>query len=485
MLETGIISAAAYLPRLRLSRAAIADANKWANPALSTLAKGHRAVCSHDEDSLTMGVEAARLCLSGTQTFQPERLEFASTTAPFIDRASSIILSEALTLPASSTMCRDITGSLACGTAGLINALKGQESALLVAADKRPAKVASAQELTFGHAAAAIAVGSENPIARIVASTLMAVDFPDHYRKPDAKTDYYLEERWVRDEGIMKIVPLAVTSLLREAGYGIEDIAHIAFAGMNAGGVRQIAKTLSIGNEQLVRSLDSRCGETGTAHGLLMLCQALETARPGEKILLVHFAQGCQAVLVEATEAIADWDPKYPLQEQLASGVEDENYLRFLSFSEHLQVDWGVRAERDARTSISAFYRNRRALTAFVGGVCTACGTQQFPKGQGCVNPDCRQLGTLVDEPFQHKSGRIKSFTEDWLAISENPPFKYGNVVFEGGGVVMMEFADFDEGQLEVGLPVRPVFRIKEKDPKRNFHRYNWKAAPLMEGKGA
>ena len=373
----------------------------------------------------------------------------------------------------------DITGFLACGTAALINALHSEQASLTVASDKRIAKVASAQEMSFGHAAAAIATGNENLIARHVASGSFAVDFPDHYRKPDARTDYFMEERWIRDEGVMKIVPPLIKSLLEKASCPIEDIEHIALAGMSRSAARHLARTLSIQDNKLVDPLDSNCGETGSAHGLLMLCLALENAQPGEKILLVHFAQGCQILLVETTDAIVGWAPNNALQMQLVSGVIDDNYLRFLSFNEHVQVDWGVRAERDTRTAVSAFYRHRSALTGFVGGVCTACGTKQFPKGQGCVNPDCRQLGTLVDEPFQHKTGRIKSFTEDWLAISENPPFKYGNVIFDDGGVVMMEFTDFEVGQLEVGMPIRSVFRIKEKDPKRNFHRYNWKAAPL------
>jgi uncharacterized OB-fold protein len=91
----------------------------------------------------------------------------------------------------------------------------------------------------------------------------------------------------------------------------------------------------------------------------------------------------------------------------------------------------------------------------------------------------------LVDEPFQHKVGRVRSFTEDWLAISANPPLMYGNVGFDDGGVVMMEFTDFEPGRLGVATPVRSVFRIKDRDPKRLFHRYFWKAAPAdMKGAG-
>ncbi len=52
--EVGILAFGAYLPRLRLSRKAVADANAWFNPGLKGLAKGERTMCNWDEDSVTM-----------------------------------------------------------------------------------------------------------------------------------------------------------------------------------------------------------------------------------------------------------------------------------------------------------------------------------------------------------------------------------------------------------------------------------------------
>lgn len=45
--DVGILSFGAYVPRLRLQRAAIAAANAWFNPALRAMARGERAMaCS-------------------------------------------------------------------------------------------------------------------------------------------------------------------------------------------------------------------------------------------------------------------------------------------------------------------------------------------------------------------------------------------------------------------------------------------------------
>ena len=82
---------------------------------------------------------------------------------------------------------------------------------------------------------------------------------------------------------------------------------------------------------------------------------------------------------------------------------------------------------------------------------------------------------------FSEKRGKIASFTGDYLAASTNPPQIYGNVVFDGGGKVMMNFTDCDLDSLETGMPVSFSFRIKYFDERRDIYRYFWKAVPTRE----
>jgi uncharacterized OB-fold protein len=60
----------------------------------------------------------------------------------------------------------------------------------------------------------------------------------------------------------------------------------------------------------------------------------------------------------------------------------------------------------------------------------------------------------------------------------------YGAVRFEGKGSLMMEFTDFDPGQLAAGDAVSMIFRIKDEDKLRDFRRYFWKAAPVSSASG-
>ncbi|MEL7029877.1 MAG: OB-fold domain-containing protein, partial [Pseudomonadota bacterium] len=134
--------------------------------------------------------------------------------------------------------------------------------------------------------------------------------------------------------------------------------------------------------------------------------------------------------------------------------------------------------ERDNRTAQSVAYRKSRDVMGFVGGRCKACGCVQFPKSIICVNPNCRAENSQEPYRFADMSARIKSFTEDWQAHTPDPPLRYGNVEFEEGGNVFMEFADCETADLAVGAPMRMAFRVKDYDEKRGFRRYFWKAVP-------
>jgi uncharacterized OB-fold protein len=210
-----------------------------------------------------------------------------------------------------------------------------------------------------------------------------------------------------------------------------------------------------------------------------MLYRALESAEPNQLIVLAGFGQGCDVLLFEATEKIRAFGARGTLEKTLGSGQEDHNYLRYLSFNGLVNLDWGMRGERDNRIAPSAFNRHRKTVSGFIGGRCHDCDTPQFPKRAMCANPECRSATGQTDEPFRDKPAKVKSFTEDWLALSENPPFMYGNVEFEGGGVVLMEFTGFEPGELRVGTPLSMQFRIKVEDRKRAYKSYFWKAAPL------
>jgi len=468
-----------YLPRLRLERAAIASATGWAAGLRGGKPRGTRSYCSWDEDSLTMAVAAARSAMDGTTTPRVDALTFASTTHPFADRSNAGVVATALGLP-ESLRTADTAGSLRAGVGALLNALSNASAdveTLVVTADRRIARPASEQESSFGHGAAAALIGrGTGLIAEFLGSASLQDDFVDHYRAGDARFDYTLEERWVRDEGYLSIVPRAIAAALREADTAAGAVKRLIVQGPGRFAVA-VARAAGIGAQACQGDLNESCGDTGTAHPLLMLAAALEQADAGDIIVLASFGQGSDALVLRATGVQMTATGR--CSAALAAGSLDREYLRFLSNCGLVDIDWGIRAERDNRTAQSAAWRKHEDVTGFVGGLCRTCGTVQFPRSRACVNPDCRAFDTQDPKPLCDVRGRVKTFTEDWLAVTRSPPHVYGNVELDGGGNVFTEFADTAPGELKVGTPVQFVFRIKDFDAVRNFRRYFWKAIPV------
>lgn len=479
-METGLLAYGAYLPVRRMQRGTVAQTHAWFNPGLKGLGKGERAIANWDEDTVTMAVEAARNCLHGQDRAELGALWLASTSLPFRDRQNAGIVGDALSLK-SEAMTLDVASSQRAGTSALMAALKGDAPALVVAAERRAAKAGSPQEMTYGDGAAALLVGKGDVVARLIGSQTEAVDFVDHYRGEDGEFDYAWEERWVRDEGHMKIAPRAIKALLDATGVDAASIARFCYPAAGRGISAKVAQAAGLPDASVADNLQGGIGETGAAHPLLMLAQALESAQPGDRILVASFGQGCDALLFEATEAINN-RPARSIATQIEKGRSDDNYARFITLNGLVNVEQGIRAELDKATALSNHWRNKDMTQRMMGGHCTACGTNQFPKSRICVNPECGAVDTQRDEGFSDKIGKLNSFTADRLTYSPDPPAYYGMVQFDSGGRLMCDFTDIDpDHQPEVGMAMRMVFRVKDYDSKRGFRRYFWKAMPATQ----
>jgi hydroxymethylglutaryl-CoA synthase len=478
--DFGILSFGAYLPRSRLQRKVVAAANAWFAPGLRGLGKGERSICNWDEDSITMGVEAARDCLSGFERGALSQLVLASSTLPFDDRQNSGVVANALQL-GSALRAMDLAGSQRAGSTALATALDGSRAAgqtLVIAADARKAKAGSTQEMHYGDGAAAVLVGPGTPIARLVAAHSETVDFVHQYRMHDRAHDYAWEERWVRDEGYLKIVPRAVAALLAKSGIDAATITHFCMPGTLSRIQATVASRCGLSDAAVRDNLGAVCGDTGVAHPLLLLGAALEDAKAGDRILLAAFGEGCDALLFEVTPAIGKPSGRRGVKGALAARREDGNYMRYLSFNGLLDMERGMRAEPDKPTQMTVLYRNRDMIQGLVGGKCRTCGTVQYPRQRYCVNPECNALDSQDDYAFSERTGTLMSYTADSLTYSPDPPTYFGMVQFDGGGRMLLDFTEVEAGRVDVGLPVRMVFRIKDADPMRGFVRYFWKATP-------
>jgi 3-hydroxy-3-methylglutaryl CoA synthase len=486
----GITAFGGYVPRLRLSRQAIVAAHVWADPGLAAKARGERSMCNWDEDAVTMAVEASRNCLNAVANAgAPGAVFLATTTAPFADRQNAGIVSGALGLPeAIATL--DVGGSQKAGVGALLQGFgavagKLHEEVLVVASDRRRTKAASAGELAYGDGAAALLIGDDAPLVEFVAAESASVDFVDHFRASAEAFDYNWEERWIRDEGFVAIVPPVVARTLARAGVQPGDVAHFVLSSTIGRAVDAVAKQCGIPAAAVCDDLAGVLGETGTAHPLVMLLHALETrVKPGDYVLLASFGQGCDAVLLRATDRLPEFasgaGKERGIVAALANREAENNYQKFLAFNDLVILEKGMRAERDDyKTALTVTYRKRDMLTGLIGGKCTRCGTLQFPRAQVCVNPQCNAHDSQEPHPFREERASILTWSADYLTYTADPPSHYGMITFANGGRFMTDFTDVKVGDVEVGMDVRMAFRIKSVDTLRGFVRYFWKAVPV------
>ncbi|MEW5946326.1 MAG: 3-oxoacyl-[acyl-carrier-protein] synthase III C-terminal domain-containing protein [bacterium] len=480
---TGITGFGGYIPKLRLNRMQIFQAMGWFAPAVMVVAQGERSVCNHDEDALSMAVEASRDCLRGTNKADVEALYLCSTTLPYADRQNAGIVKTALNLR-DDVLTADFTSSLKAATTGMTAAFDAVASGnrkcvLLTATDHRRTKGAYFYEMWFGDGAASVLIGSDNVVAEFKGSHSVSHDFCDHYRGAGYTFDYMWEERWARDEGYTKIIPEAVNGLMKKLGITMNDVTKLVFPCFFKAEHAGIAKKLGATPDKVMDNMHEACGETGAAHPLVMLVHALEQSKPGDRILLASFGNGSDALLFEVTENIAKLPPRKGIGGCLADKRKIQNYEKYLKFRDLVQFEMGIRAEAGGRTAMSTLWRKRKAITGLVGAKCGKCATPQWPPMKICINPECRSHGVFEDYEFSEKTGRIVTWTADMLAVSQEPPQLYGIIQFDEGGRMILEFTDCEQKDVGVGNPVALSFRKRYFDKDRSgYQGYFWKAVP-------
>ena len=482
----GIVSYGGFVPRYRLDRKAIFEAMGWLNPASIGYAKGEKAVANFDEDSLTMATASAIDCLKGFNRNEVDAIFLASTTMPFKERSNAGILATALNL-SEEIRCADFSNSLKAGTTALVSAVEGVQAKqarniLVCAADSRLGKMSTAQEMIFGDGSAAFLVGTKGVIAEFKEAYFLSYDFVDHYRGHLAEYDRSWEERWMRDEGLEKFIPSVIEGLLKKCNLKISDFAKVIYPCDYPSAHRRIAKKLSLKETQLQKTLINEIGNTGAAHSLVILASALEEAKAGEKILIVGFGNGCDALFLEVTEKINEFKAPRGISGYLKRRCELNSYEKYLVFRGLGQADLGLRGEEDIWTSWSLLWRNRKTILGLMGNRCKSCGTPHFPPQRICANPECGAIKNMEDYPFADKVGHIFSYTADALAASLDPPAIHGQIDFEGGGRYWFDFTGCDIKDLKVGLPVEMAFRRRYYDKYRDIHGYFWKVMLMIEG---
>jgi 3-hydroxy-3-methylglutaryl CoA synthase len=457
----------------------IFNAIGWAAPAAPQ--PGEKAVANYDEDSITMAAAAAFDCLNGFDREKIGGLYLATTTSPYKERHGSGIISAVLDLR-EDVRTADFTDSIRAGTIALnsgIDAVKAGtiKNIMVVASDCRLGAGAGSAEQIFGDGAAALLLGDEGVIASLEGSSTTSADLMDVWR---TERDLFVrswEDRYIREEGYLRFIPEAASKIFAKYDLSAKDFAKVAFYAPDVRTHGALARRMNLEPGQIQDPILNTIGNTGAASPLMMLVAALEDAKPGDKILLISYGNGSDALYFQVTEEIEKVRDRRGIKRHLASKKPLPSYEKYIRFREMIPLDVTGRAELFP-TPVSALWRGRRTILGLYGSKCKHCGTPQYPPQRICVNPVCKATDEMEPYRFSDKKARLFTYTGDNLAVSPDPPQVYGVIQFEGGGRAFLDVTDCVLEELKVDMPVEMSFRKKYYDEARGIHNYWWKAVP-------
>lgn len=472
----GIISYGAYIPLWRLARDGMAAA--WGRQSLG----GERSVANHDEDTVTMAVEAAFDCLVGVRRDVVDGLYFASTTSPFREKQCAALVAAAADLKTEMSTA-DYGNSLRAGTNALMTALDAvsggsARSVLIIASDCRLAYPRSDYEQSFGDAAVALLVGrTGKPVATVEASYSISNEMYDVWR---LDKDIYVqswEDRFIVEQGYIENMRKAVSGLMKKENLSPESISKVVLYAPNVRAQQQLAKMLGFDIQKQVQDLlFDRVGICGCSHALLMLVAALEEAKVGDTLLLASYGDGSDAFLLKVTEEVSKAKSgKRGVKGYLASKKLLPSYEKYLSYRGLLEPQPGEPFR--LFPSASASWRERNSSIRLHGSKCKNCGLVTFPIQRVCY--ECQAKDNYEEVRLSDKRGTVYTFSLDNLAGRSDDPV-IPQIVIESeldNTRIYCMMTDCDPHEIKIGMPVEMTFRrIYE---GAGMYNYFWKCRPV------
>jgi len=413
-----------------------------------------------------MSVAAGTDCLNGTDPRTIDAVYLATTTAPFAERLNSNIVALGLDVKREARNA-DFGNTLRAGVAALLAAVDAVDAGSM---DKVIVTVADSRQggANFGDGAAAFLVGKDNVAVEIEGTHTYSDDLVDTWRNAGDAAVRSWEDRFGRDAGYLQIPIEVVNGLLEKLGLTVKDVSKLCLYGATSKVHKNLVKNLGFAPEQVQDPLVDNIGNTGAALAPMVMVSALEDAQPGDRILMVTWGNGCDAVMLKATDAITKIKDRRAIKRHLAiKGTVDAGKA----------ATWRRAGAYSGGIANSAQWRERQLAVPLYGVKCRKCGTPQLymtsstMRARICLK--CQEKDNFDLYRFADKKGKVVTFSHDFLGGGVNPPMTRSVVDFEGGGRGIFDTVDRDPDECKVGMEVEMTFRTTGG--------YFWKCKPVRE----
>ncbi len=345
--NVGISGWGVYIPKYRISLDEIAKA--WGYP--STYPQGlnvvEKAVAGVDEDTITMGFEAARNALrrAGVDPNFIGAVYVGTESKPYAVKPSATVIAEALGItPKKLTADLEFACRAASEALGISIGLVSSgmvKYALVIGSDTAQASPGDVLEFTAASGSAAYVIGRDdgNAAAYFEGFYSYVTDTPDFWRKENAPYPMH-GESFTGEPAYFHHIVSAVKGLLEELGLRPSDFDYFVPHQPNGKFPLKVARILGFPKEKVLPGLIvTRIGNTYSASALIGLAAVLEKAKPGSRILVAPYGSGAgaDAMSIVVKDSILDKVGKAPTVKDYISRKTYIDYGLYVKFYNKLR----------------------------------------------------------------------------------------------------------------------------------------------------
>jgi len=336
--DVGVVGYGAYIPQYRLPASEVRRI--WKDGAGGVPIQ-EKAVAGLDEDVVTMSVEAARNAMKRAE-IDPHLIRavwVGSESHPYAVKPTSTIVAEAIGAT-PNTQAADWEFACKAGTEALQAAIGFVGSgmahyALALGMDTAQGRPGDALEYTAAAGGAAFLLGpAEESLATIEASYSYTTDTPDFWRRAYQKYPEHAE-RFTGEPAYFHHIHTAGKTLMDEMQLKPDDFRFVVFHQPNQKFPMRIAKSLGFSTEQYTTGLLSpRIGNVYAGSAMIGLTAILDTAEPGDRILLVSYGSGAgsDALSLVAGDALPDRRTNAPSTEDYIARRVEIDYATYARY---------------------------------------------------------------------------------------------------------------------------------------------------------
>jgi hydroxymethylglutaryl-CoA synthase len=341
--STGIVGYGSYIPKYRIPAREIARV--WGQESDGPIQE--KAVSGPDEDTLTIGLEAARnaLARSGINPQEIGAVWVGSESHPYAVKPTSTIIAEAIGAT-PNTEAADWQFACKAGTETIQAAIGFVASGMVryamgIGADTAQGRPGDALEYTAASGGAAFIIGpAAASLAVFEASYSYVTDTPDFWRRP---TTHYPShgQRFTGEPAYFHHVTAAAQEMMSQLGRTAKDFTYVVFHQPNKKFPERVGAALGFEKAQWQAGLLSPVvGNTYAGASLLGLTAVLDIAKPGDKILCVSFGSGAgsDAFALVASDTITSKQGLALTTQAYINRRSEIDYATYVRYRKKLQM---------------------------------------------------------------------------------------------------------------------------------------------------